>query len=242
MKPWLISPGMTPSWRSNKSACLRAKPCRARPGHLEYGRGSPTAGRRGRGAAARARSRHDADRHRRDVRRRRRRGGRRRGHRRPARRGVPGQQGLPSNASRTAHDRRLRGSLKRLGTDRHRSLSAALARHHALEDTLDGFRALQRPARSGTGASATSTSATWRSCSLPAARRSPPTRCSTILTRRGIEYDLCRGRPQHGCRHGLFADRAGPACSAHAALRRSRRRIGRRRRRSRWPSCWRGPG
>ena len=110
---------------------LRPPDAGARPGHLGHGREARRVRRRGRGAEARARSRHDADRHRGNVWRRRRREGRRRSDRGPARRSVPGQQGLSAQCLAERRRRGLRAQPQAAQDRPSRRLSAALARRRA---------------------------------------------------------------------------------------------------------------
>ena len=157
-------------------------------------------GRRDRGAAARPRARPDADRHRRDVRRGRRRGAGRRGDRGPARRGVPGQQGLSAQRLARGHaSPPASAACGGCGTDRLDLYLLHWRGAHPLAETVGGVRAAAAaPARSATGASATSTPTTWRSWRpCRAARAAPTNQVLYNLSRRGIEWDLlpwCRER------------------------------------------------
>ena len=150
-------------------------------------------------AAARARPRHDRHRHRGDVCRWRRRGARRRGD--PGRRDdvFLVSKVLPA----TRHPRRApaacEASLRRLGTI---SLDLYLLHWRGTVPLDETARRHSRRSRQRknprTGASATSTSTTWRNWS--ADRRRAAVASNQVLynlTRRGIEYDLlpwCRER------------------------------------------------
>ena len=97
---------------------------------------------------------------------------------------------LPQNASRRRTIAACEGSLRRLGTDR---LDLYLLHGAgAAAGNARGFaRASPTRARSATGASATSTSRTWKnSPGLPAGGAVATNQVLYNLTRRGIEYDL----------------------------------------------------
>ena len=166
-----------------------------------------------------------ADRHRRDVRRRRRRGAGRRGDRAAA------ATRCSSSARCCPHNAAGAGTIARL-----RAQPAAAAAPTGSTSTCctgagrcplarDASRRFERCVADGqdprTGASATSTSTTWRSCGRAGRRRAAATdQVLYNLARRGIECDLlpwCRRARHPG--HGLLADRAGPAARANGALR-----------------------
>ncbi len=107
---------------------------------------------------------------------------------------------LPNHASRTGDDRRLRAQ-PQAARHRHASTSICCTGGAAmpLADTITGFETLlTRRQDPLTGASPTSMSRTWRSCSkAQAARLSPPTRCSTTSPAAASNMTSCPGRHEH---------------------------------------------
>ena len=89
-----------------------------------------------------------------------------------------------------------------------------------LAETVDGFeRAASRPARSATGASATSTPTTWRSCRrLPAATPAPPTRSSTTCRAAARSTICCPGCAARGMPVMAYSPIEQGAAAAGGAL------------------------
>ncbi len=111
--------------------------------HLAHGRAQVGAGGRGGGHQAGARSRHPPHRHGRDVRRGRRRGDAGRGPGRPARRDLPGEQGLSAQRLAQGHHCRLRAEPQAARDRPARPLPAALARLGAAGRDGGGVRGAQ---------------------------------------------------------------------------------------------------
>ena len=183
-----------------RSPCHPAKPCRRSGRAPGTWATAAASGRRGAGAAARARPRHDADRHGRDVCGRRRRGGGGRGHRGRRDGAFLVSKVLPSNASRTGDDRRLRAQPQAARHRPDRPLSAALARQLCARGHADRrskrCKGGQDPAlgrlqfrRRGHGGTARAGGAAVAANQV-----------LYNLTRRGIEHDLLPWRPSTACR------------------------------------------
>ena len=119
---------------------------------------------------------------------------------------------LPENSTRAGTIAACERSLKRLKTDRIDLYLLHWRGRPRLEETLAGFEALLKPARSASSASAISTSTTWRSCSRSPAeclRQQPSGLQSQTARHRSRPPALVAGAWRAD--HGLFADRAGPA-------------------------------
>ena len=139
------------------------------------------------------------DRHRRDVRRGRCRGGGRRGDPRPARRGVPGQQGLPAQRVGAGTIAACERSLKRLGTDRLDLYLLHWRGSHPLAETVAAFERLRRDGKiRHWGVSNLDADEMAELLAVPDGARCAANQVLYNPSRRGIEWDLLPWCREHG--------------------------------------------